>query len=684
MINQDLLFSAQNNQSKAAVSVFFGDTAIHTITGPVPLVDISKNINYTEGGAIDSITHQVTLTGKIFKVANTGTDVNGQPQPSGGINTIVDSIKRLENLFVGCANGTFAIKCDNNFIYLATGVRVTSFNADKTQDNWTQSADYTVSMEYKTGATDRDDDQVENKSDSWTIEPLDDIVYTRFTYNVSQKGEWSNPQMLPTAPSVGSPIPATAVGGGSFGAGENSLQILSIPQFRISRRLSAKGLPPVGSGTGTSGLLCPGPTGNTSRATKSYLSAKKWVDKQLAVTFSGGKIVDSSGNVISLGVPYVADNAFGAGIESLKNEFNTSQTWLYNHTRSINIDVYGGTYEANDSWIAMPTGILYTEQYTIETSTSDQYTKTVTVAGNIQGLALTPLNTMDGTTGVFPTGTGTRLSLGYSLIEPSSVSINYDLNDVSGVASKNTLLSSSKYLNALSGWSFDIKPYLYRRASLAINSPDRTLTYMNPAVGLVPQPPNNPIYSLEVLLSTIPISTTEGHDPKKGTISYSYQYTNRLNIISGVLSENISITHDAPSDIVSETQVIGRSRGPLLRKTGVTATRKSVSIEVAVMPPTGVLECFISETGCPLYTGGFIYTTIEKLLDGIKPFGIEPGTEANYNDLYGTEFVNKKKKQGIVFKQSDTDSWNPTGGRYSRNVTWIYQQCNEFSIYLDH
>jgi len=677
MINPDLLFTAQT-VTPPRVAVFFGTKAIHEITGPVPMVDISHNINYTEGGAIDSIVHQITLTGKILKTANSNPDVNGNPRPSGGLTPIVNSIKQLQDLFVNCANGTFGISCDNSMIYLATGVKVTSFNADKTEDHWTQSADYSVSMEYKTGSDPSDpDDQVENRNDSWTIEPLDDISYTNFTVPIDQRGEWSNPQMKPTAPSVGNLVPSASVGGGAFGAA--SLKVLHVPQFRISRRVSAKGLP-LSTGTpSSSGLICR--SGQPSSS--SFINAKRWVEKRLKTPFYGGKTTNSSGQIIDTESPFFADfyvnNNFAA-------EFNRNKTWLYNHTRSINVDVMGGTYEANDSWLAMPTGTPFIEQYTIETSTNEQYTKTVRVAGNIQGLSLSPTDVMLGSTGVFPSGTGRSISLEYSTISSMVASnLNLDIPDIDGSEpSHNQSILDDKYINARNAWTKDIKPYLYRRASLAINSIDRTLLYVNPALGATPSPPNNPIYSKEVLLSTIPVSTTEGHDPRKGTISYSYEYNNRLALISGVISENINISNDAPSDVVSETNVIGRARGPILQKTGTTSTRKTVSIEVVVVPPTGIQECFISNVGCPLFTGGFIYQTIEKLIEGIKPFGIEAGTETTYNELFGSDFVSSKNRQGIVFKQSDNDSWNPTGGRYSRNVSWVYQQCSDNKYYLDH
>ena len=701
MINSsDLVFKAQTElEVKPPVYINYGGTDIHTITGPVPMVDIATSFNYTDNGELETTVQTITLTGKIFKIKGTGTDVNGQQQPSGGTTALIQAASGLSNLFTNCSFGNFTIMCGGANVvptatYQASGVKVTSFNIDKTEDRWMKTMDYTAVLEYTLPGTGNssgptgDAAWVINRSDVWNFEPLDDVtLFTKFNLNPSSMGEWSNPQMMPTAPTVSSRIPATIFGGGGLAtAAPNPLQVLNVPQFKITRKLSAKGIPKPSGVVSSSGTLCPTP----GQKSLPFLHAKAWVQAKHHSAFSGGKIMDTGGAPQKDGSPFLLTLA-SLTDSSLPTAFTASNMFLYNHTRSINIDVYSSTYETNDSWLAMPTGTLFTESYTVETSTSDAFIKTVTVAGTIQGLSVVPLGIMTGASGLQPTGTpGTGLGLGFSptLISGASFTPSPALTipDVpDNQLSKNKLFHGSKYENALSGWLYDIKPYLYRRASITMNSNDRSQDYV-PIPPLNPiDPPNNPIYCKETLLNPTPIATTENHDTRKGTLSYSCQYNNMLKMISGTISENITITNTSPSETVSETVVIGRAMGPILQKTGSTATKKTIAIELVVKPPTGIASSFVQFSGCPLFTGGYIYTTLNTLIDGVKPFGLYP-VPTNAATLFDSAFLTQKalNQAGIVFKTSDTDSWSPTSGRYSRTVEWIYQQCNIDKYYLDH
>ena len=99
-----------------------------------------------------------------------------------------------------------------------------------------------------------------------------------------------------------------------------------------------------------------------------------------------------------------------------------------------------------------------------------------------------------------------------------------------------------------------------------------------------------------------------------------------------------------------------------------------------------------SNAECPLWTGGYVYNTIDKIVEGVKPFGL---ADASDNNLWGNEYVanngsalNPKSRNalrpGIVYVSSDQESWNPTTGRYSRSVSWTYQQCDNKIRHLDH
>jgi hypothetical protein len=76
-----------------------------------------------------------------------------------------------------------------------------------------------------------------------------------------------------------------------------------------------------------------------------------------------------------------------------------------------------------------------------------------------------------------------------------------------------------------------------------------------------------------------------------------------------------------------------------------------------------------------MYTGGTIYTSINNLIEALRPFG------ARTADYFGTV---RTSAAGQVFVSQDNQSWNPSDGRYSRNVSWVYQQCDNSTNYLDH
>jgi hypothetical protein len=650
-------FSAQSpgsTTSSRPVAIFFNGTGIHSITGPVPLIDIAKTYNSNPAGELESILNTITLTGKIIRPDIT-------PQPQSGIKTIFNAVTGLTDLFAKCSTGHLKIQCDNTDMLNVSGVRVKDVSINRSEDNWVFSADYTIGLEYyepaQSGGL-----YVQNTSDSWSIEPLDDYVYSSFTTNVNTKTEYHNPQLKPN------PLPGGgAAGGGSsnlggVGAG-TALKIINVPQYRVSRRVSAVGLP-ISRPTTSSSVACISGQGN-----RSYLEAKKWVESKLAYTFEGtnvgNNVSGSSGLVHIMSTPSIA---------------NFKDTFLYNHVRSINFSITDGSYEINDTWLAMPTGIKYVEDYSVECSTDDRYVKTVRVQGNIKGLYISSFEVMKGSggTGLPPTGAGyLNLTSGSGRLSGNLPGAG-NLLDLDNTAGSQPTFSSNPYENASSGWIFDIKPYIYRRASLAVynNRFDRNQNYISPATN-PPPPPNNPVYCHESLLNIIPVSTTEGHDPRKGSISYSYEFNNKFNLISGVISENITLNETGPTDVFSEAFVIGRQLGPVIQSLGTkTSTRKDLTVEVVVVPPSSIAGLIMTNNQCPLFTGGSVYSHIEGIVQGLKPFGARAGS------YFGN--INRGEMPGQVYLSQDNHSWNPTEGRYSRSVSWVYQQCSTDKLYLDH
>lgn len=642
MLNNIALFNSlagSPTPSKVKVSLFDEDIAL--ITGPTPFVDISKSYN-AEDNIPMSISTTINLTGKIVTT---------------GLSSITDKIKSLEALVRKCSLGNFYIECDNVKLYQSSGVSVRQFQVDKSDNNWVRFADYTITLDsrevFQSGS-----DPVENKSESWTIEQIEDAQYVERNVNVASGPEYLAPNMLPTEPNITRSVPGQAFinGTSTDGTVPHPLQMKQTPQYRITRRLSAKGLPIPPSNTNSTCV-------NNIEGINAIklLNAKNWVENQSAKSFG----TNPNGTINVLATNGASGNTF-----------------LYNHIRSVSADAYNGTYEITDNWIAMPTGIGHTEKYTIECGTTDNFTKTVRVVGNINGLALHKPSHMatSGNHYLQPNsnnnGSGLILSLtsGQSNPNDTQPGSQRELASVDGTNSTNTNIENDKYTNAYNAWEKEIKPYLYRRACLGINTGTRA---NRPNLVQDPQKGISPTYYGERALSNIPVSTSEGHDPLNGTISYTYEFNNKYKVFPGVISENINITHDAPADNISETQIIGRYLGPLLQAIGRTNARKTITVDVVIQPPVddaGMLENYST---CPVGINTILRRQISELIEGNKPFSYRNAI------IFGTNAA-RTNIPGTVFVQSDQETWNPTEGRFSRTVTWVYQQCLTNINYMDH
>lgn len=663
-LNLDNNFTSQTTLNQPKIIVEYNDRQIHQITGPVPVVDIGYSFNNNGNDLPESVTTSINLVGKILRwpTDNYISNVEGN-KAMPGFSGIMAGISGLRELFTEKPYGVLRFKCENTIIHEISGVRVRDIQINNTEDNWAQTADYTISLEasqrlWSGAGQDAIEAFVTERQDTWNIEPLDDNTYTQFTQNVTGKYDYSNPK-------IGRPAGANSTSFSTPGGPtteDYTLNIVNVPQFRITRRLSARGSVAPNS---TNGQITRSELYNEN--TKPYVFAKAWVENMARKTFGSTDISNNS-------LPY------------FKQPFEQN-LFAFNHNRTINIDIYNGTYEINDTWLAMPSGIPYTETYTLETSTGEDYIRTVRVAGTIVGLSITNQDLMT-QSGILPTGTGTRGDIDSKLTleaynqNGQAVGDSYNSLDMTNTTS-NALsnsrplpqlsISNIKYQNANNAWLNHIKPMLYRRACLAVNSSDRTLNYTPSYNTNPPTIPNNPIYSRESLLSTIPVNTSEGHDPRKGTINYSYEYSSKLTIISGVITENISVSYDNPVDSTTELQVIGRALGPIIQRTGRSVPRKTISIEIGIMPAKNINELSLNNTACPLHKSGYLFKTIEQIIEAHRPYS--PST-----------FLNEPQQStdGVVYSATDSEQWNPTAGKYSRNVTWIYQQTSITKDFRDH
>jgi len=611
------------------VIVEYNSSGIHDITGPVPFIRISESANTSENGELFSSKLSITLDGKIFC---TGSGVSG----------IINKITSLRNLFYGSDystapnyNNVLKITCDGTIPLQVSGLKILNFTASQTPDNWTSSANYSIDLEAYIPRT-SGLFGIKSASEDWTIEPLDDhAYYVNDAIECSGKPEYHNPVIgNSTNPSANQEQKV-------------SLSLVNIPQYKISRKLSA-----VGFSTGIA----------RDSAFSAHQLASNWVHSRINLAHKGENT-----------------NSPRINFSYLNSKTSPNQYYLYNHLRNTNFSIDAGSYEVNDTWLSLPTGISFVEDYTVDCSTDVRNVKTVRVQGTIKGLALAnqDLEETNNTNYIIPVSGSNDIYL-YSGMDASPRNLTNQNNqpapkrlDDFTVGSTNTSFYEHKYINALSGWIYDIKPYIYRRASIVFHSTDRNVgnypynTFDNPIT--ISRP--NPIFSKERLLNINPVSCTEDHDTRKGIIGYSYEFSNRFTYLSGVLSENIRISDNGPADVINEAFVLGRRLGPALQNLGSrTSSKKDLSIEVSVVPPFNIAGFVLNNKECPVYTGGAVFSGVSGLINDFKPFSL-----TRLNGVFGG--AGNVTTSGTAYVSSDTTIWDPIQGKYTRNVSWIYQHC---------
>lgn len=205
----------------------------------------------------------------------------------------------------------------------------------------------------------------------------------------------------------------------------------------------------------------------------------------------------------------------------------------------------------------------------------------------------------------------------------TSITVSGTITGYEGVDYNTGQITTTRYANAVTYWN-KVAAFLYCRAQIALGDED-------------------------CQLNIEPVTKTVARNITSGVITYSYTYNNRASrLIPGSKNENIQISYQNPTDVYAELFVFGRQRGPILQGLNtITKSCLSVSVEVTM-------------SGCN-------YTDCLSLLTS-------PKTDVEENVLCCIE-GSLTGSYNQVFKTEDSGSWQPTSRRYTRNVTWCYQDC---------
>ena len=284
----------------------------------------------------------------------------------------------------------------------------------------------------------------------------------------------------------------------------------------------------------------------------------------------------------------------GSGTVNLLNVYRG-----YSHSQNESVDLAGGSYTLRQTWL-LASGSAY-ENYSMAASNGiDSPFMTVSIDGTVQGLSELP-----------PSGYGGNYNGG--------------LPSTSGTKYKNAL---EKYHKVTNGGQFGLTSEVYKRA--------------NNAVG--------------VSLNSQPNSISIGMNEYTGEITYSLEFNNRpLNIISGVLSENIQIQDTYPGDVFAVIPVIGRETGPVLQYIG-SRTEYSRNLTIDLLMD-------YTDIG---------YGSTRESLTLLKPSIIEP-TRSQLRSLI--KELSPESEPGIRkwFLNPPSENWSPKEGTYNISLNWVYE-----------
>ena len=216
----------------------------------------------------------------------------------------------------------------------------------------------------------------------------------------------------------------------------------------------------------------------------------------------------------------------------------------YNHFRTVSKNVYDGTINLSETWILCSDSGYEEFDVSVENSL-DTYLTSITVNGNIQGLA----------------------------------TVNY--------ANPNSSDEIPKIAGAFGKWN-SVSGEIYNRANTVYLASENINQDGNP-----------------MSLHIDPLNTSFGYNNKAGTVTYSYTYNNRpYNCVSDARLENITFNENNPTDVFASLTIIGRTAGPLFQDIGTSGARtKEISIE-AVLPVWDSGRCsLISSIGVGIPTG---------------------------------------------------------------------------------
>tara|TARA_R110002051_G_scaffold32786_2_gene73888 strand:+ start:757 stop:2637 length:1881 start_codon:yes stop_codon:yes gene_type:complete len=163
-------------------------------------------------------------------------------------------------------------------------------------------------------------------------------------------------------------------------------------------------------------------------------------------------------------------------------------------------------------------------------------------------------------------------------------------------------------------------------------------------------------------LQVEPITQSISYNTREGTIGYSFTYTNRpQNCYSGALVEQISISRGNPSQVHANLTILGRAKGPILQDIAtITAGTTEVNVEAVIVPD--IAAEWDPGNNVSGLCSGWVFANAGNTRNFYSGFmtNVEKGISGEY---------------GQYFVTTDSETYDPKTGRYTRSKAWIHSLC---------
>jgi len=197
--------------------------------------------------------------------------------------------------------------------------------------------------------------------------------------------------------------------------------------------------------------------------------------------------------------------------------------------------------------------------------------------------------------------------------------------------------------------------------SLSVSKWDNALSKFNTITPLIKN--RAEVYSGTNLHPT-PTSISTGRNPAAGSISYDYEYNSRFrNLVTGTLSEVISVQNNLEADLFATIGVVGRTLGNLLQDLNTKRElQRSVNIELVFdsdyIPSGATTSEIINDYNPRLHSPQS--AEISAIITAAEP--VTAGLLNNNGGAVTTSYI-----------ADQSEDWNPSNRSYRLTKTFVYE-----------